>query len=724
MKPALYSATLINTTLLRQKAAILALVSSAIIANPRGSGAQQTAESRADAPRIGLVLGGGGAKGLAHIGVLQILHEENISPSIVTGTSMGALVGGLYAIGHTPAGLDSIVTSLDWISYFRDVPERRFLSPGRRLGSDRTVLSLPIHDWKVTLPSGTISGQRISELLANLTWSVQAERDFSRLPRSFAAIATDIETGRTVVLNSGSLAETMRASMSIPSLFSPVVVDGMLLVDGGVTRNLPAREAKDLGADIIICSDVTDTLRPASRLRSLLDILMQTVSIYMNAVSEADRPLCDIYIHPETEDLTIADFAAARTWITRGRDAAGRVRGELAALRARSQSEYVAPLAPSNPARISGVRVEGVTGPAERVVRRRLELPGEGQVSAGELEAAVQRAYATQMFESVTYRLEQAGPDTLAVITALPRQEDRLGLGIRHDDTYNVSVLLTGHLGNRLGFGSTTELELRLGEQLRAAFQHSTPELGASPVVASGGISFTRTPVPFYSGRRQTSESRLEVSNALASLGVLVGAAGSIGTHLKLEHARTTESVAAIDSTTSVTFTSIAAHLRWETLDRSGFPTRGTRLTVKSERALSGADFSHHVAIGLIALPLAPRFTLVGRAAAGKSSNADDLPLHYVFMLGGLYPAPLYPGTQIAFAGFRPQQVKGTSVSVAGAALQWKAFGEVYAITRVDVGYAGTPLSLDSRLYHVGAGIALGALTPFGPAELSLSGRK
>ncbi len=670
------------------------------------------------------MLSGGGAKGLAHIGVLQILHEENISPSIVTGTSMGALVGGLYSIGHTPAGLDSIVTSLDWITYFRDVPERRFLSPGRRLGSDRTVLSLPIDDWKVTLPSGTISGQRISELLANLTWSVQAERDFKRLPRSFAAIATDIETGLTVVLDSGSLAEAMRASMSIPSLFSPIAVDGKLLVDGGVTRNLPAREAKDLGADIIICSDVTDTLRPASRLRSLLDILMQTVSIYMNSASETDRPLCDIYIHPETEDLTIADFAAAPTWIARGRDAAGRVRSELASLRARAHSRPVAPLAPSSPANISAVRIEGVTGPAEQVVRRKIQLPGDRRVSRAELEAAVQRAYATQMFESVTYRLESEGVDTIAVITALARQEDRLGLGIRHDDTYNVSVLLTGCFGNRLGFGSTTELELRLGEQLRASFQHSTPGLGASPVVASGGFSFTRTPVPFYSGRRQTSESRLEVSNAVASLGVLAGASGTLGTDFKVEHARTTESVGAVDSTTSVTFTSLAAHLRWETLDRSAFPTRGTRLIAKSELALSGAAFSHHVASGLIAVPLAPRFTLVGRAAGGRSSNMGDLPLHYVFMLGGLYPAPLFPETQIAFAGFRPQQAKGTSVSVAGAALQWQAFDEIYTTTRVDVGYAGKPLSLDSQLYHVGAGIALGALTPFGPAELSLTGRK
>lgn len=637
---------------------------------------------------------------------------------------MGALVGGLYAIGHTPASLDSIVTSLDWITYFRDVPERRFLSPGRRLGSDRTVLSLPVHDWKVTLPSGTISGQRISELLANLTWSVQAERDFAHFPRSFAAIATDIENGETVVLDSGSLAEAMRASMSIPSLFSPVVVGGRLLVDGGVTRNLPAREAKNLGADIIICSDVTDTLRPASRLRSLIDILMQTVTIYMNSVSESDRPLCDIYIHPETEELTIADFEAAPAWIARGRDAAGRVRGELAALRARAYSQPVPALEPSRTSQISHVRVDGVTGPAELVVRRRLQLPGSGQVSAGELEAAVQRAYATQMFETVTYRLESAGADTLAVITALPRHADRLGFGIRYDDTYNVSVLLTGLLGNRLEFGSATELELRLGEQLRAAFQHSTPELGASPIVASAGLSFTRTPVPFYSGRRQTSESRLEVSNAIASLGVLAGASGTFGTDLKVERARTTESVGALDSTTSLTFTSIAAHLRLETLDRSSFPTRGTRLSVKSERALSGADFSHHVASGLIALPLAPRFTLVGRVAGGRSSNVPDLPLHYTFMLGGLYPAPIFPETHIAFAGFRPQQAKGTSMSVAGAALQWKAVDQIYATARVDVGYAGRPLTLDSRLYHAGAGIALGALTPFGPAELSLTARK
>lgn len=675
-------------------------------------------------PTIGLVLSGGGAKGLAHIGVLQVLEAEGIVPKVVTGTSIGALVGGLYAIGHSAATLDSLVTGLDWASYFLDAPARRFLSLDRRFSGERTIASLPFGERKIGLPSGAITGQRISELLARLTWPVQTERDFRRFPIPFSATATDIETGETVVLDHGSLARALRASMSIPSLLSPVLLEGRVLIDGGITRNLPAMDARALGADLIICSDVSDRLLPASRLKSLVDVLAQTVTIYMHASNVTERALCDIYIQPETADLTAADFNHADAWIARGRDAANEVRAQLRALAGRvPPSPRLPSRSGSDSVRVATVVVHGVTGAAEQAVRQRLRLPDAGFVSAVQLDSAVQRVYATELFDEVTYRLEARGADTAVVVDASIRNQDRIGLGLRYDDSYDASLLVTLTLHNRLGFGSTTEFDVRIGEQLRIAMQHAQVGIGQSRIIA-GSMSYSRTPLPVYIGDKQVAQTRTQVSNATALIGVLLGDRGAVGVELKGEDARAYTAIGAIDSSQHLTFASGAAVLRWDTFDRSAFPSSGGLVSLRTEYAFGGASFTHHVANGAMALPLSHSLTALGRATVGASSPDSSLPVHYRFMLGGSYPAPLFPETQVANVGLRLQERSGDAVSRVGVGLQWEARSSIFATVRTDVGYAGHGLTFDRDKYETGVGVALGALTPVGPLELSASGRR
>jgi NTE family protein len=675
------------------------------------------------APRIGVVLSGGGAKGLAHIGVLRVLEAQGIVPDVVTGTSMGALVGGLYAIGYSAAALDSIVTSLEWASYFRDVPERPRLTLDRRFSSERTIFTLPLDQFRITLPSGAISGERIWQLLARLTWPVQTERDFRRLPKPFVATATDIETGETIVLDHGSLAEALRASMSIPGLFSPVSVDGRLLIDGGITRNLPARDARALGADILVCSDVTDPLHPASRLRSLVDVLLQTVTIYSNASNASERVLCDIDIRPNTTGLTAADFDRAALWIARGSEAAVAVLPQLRDLAARVAATPAAGRRPrSDSVHIAAVVIEGVSDAAARIVRRQLRMPNVGYVTPEQLDAAVQRSYATDLFDQVHYRLDARGNDTVVVVTATARRQDRVGLGLRYDDVYGTSLLITARLRNRVGFGSVSDLNLRLGDQLRLALQHVNVG-GTRPLFAGAGVSFVRTPVPLYTGDRKIAAEHFDVLTATALAGLLLGDRGAVGVEVKEEHARSATNSGGIDSTDDRTFATGATVLRWDSFDRPAFPTRGSSLSLRSEYAIGGARFAQHVASGAVALPLTRRLTALGRASAGASSGGSKLPPHYRFALGGTYPAPIFPETQIAFAGLRLQQRVGTAVSRAGVGLQWEMRRDIFATVRTDVGYAGGALTLDRAVYESGVGVALGMLTALGPLELSASRR-
>jgi NTE family protein len=690
------------------------------------AGASRGDTAQASRPRVGVVLSGGGAKGLAHVGVLEVLESEGVIPEIVTGASMGAVLGGLYAIGYSPAALDSIVTRLDWASYFRDAPENRFLSLDRRASGERTIVSLPLDRGKITLPSGAISGQRISEVLERLTWPAQTERDFARFPKAFAATATDIETGETIVLDRGSLAEAMRASMSIPSLFAPARMNGRLLIDGGVTRNLPARDARALGADFLICSDVSDPLFPASRLRSLLDVLLQTVTIYTNVSNVAERPLCDIYIKPNTDGLTAGDFARAPEWVRRGTAATAAFRPALRDL-AQRLSRIPGPMPRLirvvDSVRIADVVVEGVTGAAERTVRARLQVRGGQNVSADELDVAVKRVYASELFDHVHYRLEARAMDTALVVTAAVREQDEVGVGLRYDDAYKAALLFTARLRNPLGFGSSTQIDVRLGDPFRIALQHSNARIAGSRLVTVGAASYTRTPVPLYDSGRRVAEARDEVFTASAFAGVPLGDVGVAGVELKGEHAKAAATITPFDTGQRRTFVSGALALRWNSFDRPAFPTRGATLSLRSEYSLGGDRFTQQFGSAVLAVPLTRYLTALGRATIGRSSPASAVPLHERFILGGSYPPALFPETYVASIGLPAQERSGIAVSRLGAALQWAVRRDVFATVRTDVGQAGRTLTLDRDAYDAGVGLALGTITALGPIEISVSGR-
>ena len=203
-------------------------------------------------PKIGLVLSGGGAKGFAHIGVMKVLEEEGIDADIVTGTSMGSIIGGLFAIGYSPTEIESLAVTENWTEIFNDTPNRRDLGMELKLNHEKYLLSLPLGKDGVALPSGIMSGQKVSKLLTRLTWSVHSQNDFTKFPRPFACVATDLETGNPVIFDHGYLPEAMRASMAIPAVFTSVRVNGKLLADGAGAKNFPVDEAFRLGADYVI----------------------------------------------------------------------------------------------------------------------------------------------------------------------------------------------------------------------------------------------------------------------------------------------------------------------------------------------------------------------------------------------------------------------------------------------------------------------------------------
>ncbi|MDX1641798.1 MAG: patatin-like phospholipase family protein, partial [Balneolaceae bacterium] len=230
-----------------------------------------------DTLRVGLVLSGGGAMGIAHIGVIQAIEEAGIRIDYITGTSMGSLVGGLYAIGYTSDQLAEMATSNNFVELFTEKPDRKYISNYEKIIDDRTIVTFPISEKSIDLPVGIISGQNIYTYLARLTQSVHGIEEFDDFPIPFAAVATDLETGEAKVFRSGYLPDALRASISIPSLFSPHNIDGKLYVDGGLIRNLPVQDAIEMGADYTIAVDVSSPLMPKDSLNTFAKVLNQSV---------------------------------------------------------------------------------------------------------------------------------------------------------------------------------------------------------------------------------------------------------------------------------------------------------------------------------------------------------------------------------------------------------------------------------------------------------------
>ena len=230
-----------------------------------------------------MVLSGGGAKGLAHIGVLKVLEEAGIRPDIITGTSMGSIMGSLYAVGYTAAELSDINKNANWDLLLTDKERLLSVAMDEKDETKKYLFEIPIREKKINLPAGVINGQHLEAYFSELLWPLTEEEDFNQLPVPFHCMSVDMISGRTIEHSSGDLVKSIRASMSIPTVFSPVQMDSMLLVDGGVTRNFPVQEAINMGADIIIGvyvgfqEDVT-----VDDIRSMTDILQRSIALGWN----------------------------------------------------------------------------------------------------------------------------------------------------------------------------------------------------------------------------------------------------------------------------------------------------------------------------------------------------------------------------------------------------------------------------------------------------------
>jgi len=639
-------------------AAGLALFTAAAIAQSAGGKAN---------PRIGLALSGGGARGLAHVGVLKVLEELRVPVHCVTGTSMGAIVGGSYAAGATAAGLDEFVRKADWDDVFRDSPPRTEISTRRKIDDYKTLFApeYGIKPGSLFLPKGLIAGVSIDGFFRQLTQQAVEVGDFDRLPIPFRAVAADIETGEAVVLSRGSLSRAMRASMSVPGALAPVEIDGRLLVDGGIANNLPIDEARKLCADVIIAVNISTPALKREAISSALTVGTQLINFLGKA--NVERQLAslgprDVLIAPELGDISAGSFNRAGDAMRVGENAARALGQSLSryslppaeyeTLRRRQIAERKAADA------VDEIRFEGLRRTNPEALRALLETkPGE-PLTEEKVGADLRRIYGRGDFESVDYHIRQESGRRVMVIQ--PREKEwgpnyfRFGLGLATDfqgeNTFNLLAQYRRTWLNRLGGEWLTEVQVGRQTALATEFMQPVEERGRWFVAPYARIGNELRYV--FSGDDKVGEYQTKETRVGLDGGSYLGTWGEARLGLVWRRVDAhTETGSAILPDVNETTAGLRALVFVDQLDNAWFARSGYRLTAAAYAANEGLG-SDHSYQRLDAEATAVRswgaHTLNFKVSGGTDFHSD-MPAYENFTLGG----------PLRLSGYRIDQFSG-----------------------------------------------------------------
>jgi len=443
-------------------------------------------------PRVGLVLSGGGARGFAHIGVIKVLEEEGIDVDVIGGTSMGSIIGGLYAMGYSIDSIEKIAITQDWDHVLNDVIDRRNLGFYEKSGKETHIISLAIKNKKVNIPPGLVYGQNVTNLLSYLSTPAYQAKDFKDLNKPFVCIATDLLSGKAIVMDTGNLAIAIRASMSVPSAFVPVTYGPYYLVDGGLINNLPAKEVKALGADVLIGVDIQTPLYEQEEIKNLVQVLSQ--SIFLNAEDNFNSNLkeLDLLIKPDIDPFTAMDFNRADSLILRGEKKAREMIPQI-----RAFMDAVG-LEPVNARRhtntfpemesvfVKKIEFVGNKRVSTKYLLKNLDIHEGDRVLLSELKKKIDLLYGTKLFFTLNYTLKPAADgETIIVLEMEESSMFEVNVGAHYND-YAKTGLLLNLTGRNIGIpNGRMAIDLALGKVNRISLEYVvdnglTPGFGVS----------------------------------------------------------------------------------------------------------------------------------------------------------------------------------------------------------------------------------------------------
>lgn len=663
-------------------------------------------------PKVGLVLSGGGAKGVAHIGVLKVLEEAGIPIDYISGTSMGAIVGGLYAVGYSAHELDSMVRSQDWIFLLTDQVERPYRSYQSRINHEQYLLSIPFSNpsrEKLKLPAGMIRGQSVLNKFSDLTVGFHQVSSFDSLPIPFACVAGDLEKGKEVVIRRGSLPLAMRASMAIPGVFSPVYQDSTTLIDGGIFNNFPVDVAIDMGADIIIGVDLSTKGLNKPDYHSVVEIVDRVAFLIGEEKKGRNQKIVDLYMNPKLKEYTSADFNASDidTMIVMGENIAREHWDDLMALKAKlgshikTSNRRMKAVTYTDTLHLNRVNIIGLQSYDEVWIKKLCGIKEQKNITLPMLENYVKTLQGTGLFSEITYQISEEPDGRILSFLVKEKPKGTFNIGM-HLDTEDIASILL-HTQFKTG-----------GKNGSAAFV--TARINRSPWLNLGYTMNTRNMKSLeFSYRIGYNDFRLlKEGNKTGDITFLYN-------HLEFSFREyftrrfTYRFGIQYDHFNNVSqlytpnynnykgdakgYSSLFLNLGYDTFDNASHPFKGASCsvwgTVYGNRFFS--DNSHTFgAIQIeakIALPLSARFCLLPEVT-GRVLIGNEIPGFYLNYFGGEFAKRYLPQQQM-FYGLHATEILNHSTLIFRIALRYKIAGKHY------VSCIGNYAATGDKIYHI-----------------------
>jgi NTE family protein len=691
-------------------------------------------------PKVGLVLSGGGAKGFAYIGLLKTIQDAGLNIDYIGGSSIGSIMGGLYAVGYHPDTIAKIIRSQNWMNLLQDNIDRKYIAYEEKEFGEQTIIRLPIRNKKLRIGSAMYSGQEISLLLNHYFSPVYKTTDFSKFKTPFLCIGTDILAGKEVVLDHGYVPRAARASMAIPGFFTPVNYQGHLLVDGGVVNNYPAREVRRMGAEIIIGGDLqSDPMKDPDQINSIGTILEQITSFPRTEANRIGDSLTDIKVKLQMQ-YGILDFTKYDSIIAFGERISRSYYPQLKALAdSLNAIEYVPvkryDTRPLDSFEIDTTIIRGENSMPKKYFASLFPKMGHTRIAVAELEKSIRLMNGSGFFEDVTYEFEQQGNKTNLIINARQGGPGALSAGLHFDSDYNVDLILNGEFHNLLGRNSKLLANLNIGiyPRLRVTYLKG---VGGQ---ASFGLSTDFYYFRFDSYDKDLKTNQISFTNYKSSLyfqyafrNMIVLKAGVDYEYFKFSQEIHVDST--LDSFDHFTgYGTLFFSLNADTRDRPYFAHRGVLATFRGEyvaplsKNWSRELFSN---AGIFYLkydhfiPLSRRFVVAPGVFGGMTLWDDNLPaLQHIFAFGGnCYHN--YIDQYVPFTGLRFFQRFGVFSLAGRMKAQYNIFEKLYLTLQADAG--ANEMSVDdlfaSRNFLVGYGLTASYDSFIGPVGISVMG--
>jgi len=705
----------------------LLIVVASLVAVPASA-----ATAQADRPKVGLALSGGGARGGAHIGVLKALEEMHVPIDYIAGTSMGAIVGAMYSAGYTPDEILRIMTETDWTQAFSDQPDRRSMTMRKKeLDADFLIPHrIGFNHGEIQLPLGVIEGQQLDFIFQRVFLPVREISDFDRLPVPFRAIATDLVTGGEVVMSEGNLTEAVRASMSIPGLFAPVIIDDRMLVDGGMANNLPVSVVRAMGADIVIAVDISSPLLNRDEIESVLTVTEQLTNFLTRGNTEqqiASLGPQDILLTPDLKGFGSTDFDKVADIVPAGYESVMANTVALAALvtgtAGSPATESVLPLAEQADYIVQFIEVTNESVLDDEIIRSRLDVPLGEPLDFTALERNINDIYSIDVFQTVSYDLvtNEAGETGIEVV-AIPRNwgPNYLQFGLEFSDdfggnsTWGMGAAYTRNALNALG--GELRVSAAIGTEGELAVDFYQPIDKQARWFTEARAFWLRQLVNVYDEDNFLAEVEVSGPGVALGLGRNFSTTDLVRLDYQIYRGKATVLIGEFFPGVDVDIGELVLQYRHDSLDDLWFPTDGTLFNAAGSAAFEAlgaqSDYQRAYAGGSLAHTWGKN-TAQLNFQAGYSFE-DDVPIERWFELGGLG----------RLSGLAPDQLAGRHLGLLSLAM-YRRLNEVrvfplYAGFTLETGNVWqfqSDISFDSLRYS--GSVFVGANTPIGPIYLA-----